>query len=345
MRAIRIHQHGGPEVMQVDEVPVPVPAAGEVRVRLAFAGVNFIDVYHRTGYYETGPLPVGLGKEGAGVVEAVGPGVRDLEAGDRVCFFGATGAYAEQVLLRAEQAIPLPGPGGDDERPLDLQAAAALPLQGLTAHYLTQTIRPLGPGDTVLVQAAAGGVGLLAVQMAKLSGATVFGTCSTEDKARRVRDAGADRAILYTEEDFVQVVHEATGGRGVDLALDGVGRATFEGSVRATRVRGHVVLFGQASGEPDPIRPRQLLGSRTLTSASLFAYTADRREMLARAEAVFAWYRQGRCASTASCRWPRRRGRTPCWRAGRPPARCCSSPPRSSRLRRGRFPPGGGRLR
>jgi NADPH2:quinone reductase len=295
MRAIRIHQHGGPEVLRLDDVPVPEPGPGEVRVRLAFAGVNFIDTYHRTGFYDPGPLPAGLGKEGAGVVEAVGPGVTELREGDPVCFFAAKGAYAEQVVLPAAQAIPVPDAGhGGDGRPLDLRTAAALPLQGLTAHYLTQTIRPVGPGDTVLVHAAAGGVGLLAVQMAKLSGATVLGTCSTEEKARRVREAGADRAILYTEEDFVAAVHDATGGRGADLVLDGVGRATFEASVRATRVRGHVVLYGQASGEPEPIRPRKLLGSRTLTSASLFDYTTGRRELLDRAEAVFGWYRQGR---------------------------------------------------
>ena len=287
MRAIRIHQHGGPEVLRLDEVPVPEPGEGEVRVRLAYAGVNFIDTYHRTGYYPIGELPSGLGKEGAGIVDAVGPGVGDFAAGDRVCFFGAMGAYAEQVVLAADQAIPVPV--GVDDR-----AAAALPLQGLTAHYLTQSIRPLGPGDTVLIHAAAGGVGLLAVQMAKLSGATVLGTCSTAEKARRVRDAGADRVILYTEEDFVAAVEEATGGRGADLVIDGVGKATFTDSVRATRVRGHVILFGQASGEPDPIRPRQLLGSRTLTSATLFDYTAERRELLDRAEAVFQWYREGR---------------------------------------------------
>ncbi len=295
MRAIRIHQHGGPEVLRLDDVPVPEPGPGEVRVRLAFAGVNFIDTYHRTGFYDPGPLPARLGKEGAGVVEAVGPGVTELVEGDPVCFFAAAGAYAEQVVLPAAQAIPAPErASGGDGRTLDLRTAAALPLQGLTAHYLTQTICPVGPGDTVLVHAAAGGVGLLAVQMAKLSGATVLGTCSTAEKARRVREAGADRAILYTEEDFVAAVRDATGGRGADLVLDGVGRATFEDSVRATRVRGHVVLFGQASGEPEPIRPRKLLGSRTLTSASLFDYTAGRRELLDRAEAVFGWYRQGR---------------------------------------------------
>lgn len=293
MKAIRIHQHGGPEVLRLDDVPVPEPGEGEIRVRLAYTGLNFIDTYHRTGYYPYGPLPAVPGGEGAGVVEAVGRGAGGVESGDRVCFWDARGTYAEAVVLPAARAIPLPTAGGD-EREVGLDVAAALTLQGMTAHYLTHTVRPLAAGDTVLVHAAAGGVGLLAVQMAKIAGATVLGTCSTRQKAERVLAAGADRAVLYTEEDFVAAAKEATGGRGVDLAIDGVGRATFEGSVAATRVRGHVVLFGQASGEPEPIRPRKLLGSRTLTCASLAAYSADRDELLDRAREVFTWYRQGR---------------------------------------------------
>jgi NADPH2:quinone reductase len=292
MQAIRIHEHGGPEVLRLDDVPLPEPAEGEIRVRLAYTGLNFIDVYHRTGFYPFGPLPAVPGGEGAGVVDAVGPGVAGVEVGDKVSFWDAKGTYAEAVVLPAARAVPLPVNGGD-QREVGLDVAAALTLQGMTAHYLTRTIRPLKPGDTVLVHAAAGGVGLLTVQMAKLCGATVFGTCSTREKAQRVLAAGADRAILYTEEDFVEAVREATGGRGVDLAIDGVGRATFEGSVAATRVRGHVILFGQASGEPEPIRPRKLLGSRTLTCASLVAYSADRDELLERAREVFGWYRQG----------------------------------------------------
>ncbi len=227
------------------------------------------------------------------MVDAVGPGVDEVHDGQRVCFWDADGAYAEYVVMPAARAIPVPdaGPG---ERQVELHAAAALPLQGMTAHYLTHTIRPLGPGDTVLIHAAAGGVGLLAVQMAKIAGATVFGTCSTEAKAAQVRAAGGDHVILYTEADFVDAVREATDGRGVDVAIDGVGRATFTGSVAATRVRGHVIFFGQSSGEPDPVRPRKLLGSRTLTCASLFDYARDRDEMLAHAAAVFDWYRAGR---------------------------------------------------
>jgi NADPH2:quinone reductase len=299
MHAIRVHGHGGPEAMTLDELPTLEPGRGQVRVRVASAGVNFIDVYHRTGLYPLG-LPATLGKEGSGVVEAVGEGVSEVAAGDRVCFWDADGSYSTHVLLAAERAIPVPasptaGESGtqSSERKVGLDVAAALPLQGMTADYLTRTIRPLSPGDMVLVHAAAGGVGLLAVQLAKRAGARVFGTCSTAAKAARVVAAGAERAIRYDETDFVAEVLAATGGRGVDLAIDGVGKATFEGSVRATRLRGHVILFGQASGAPEPIEPRKLLGSRTLTCASLFHYAAEREEMLERAARVFNAYRAG----------------------------------------------------
>lgn len=294
MQAVRYHRHGGPEVLVLDELPLPEPGRGEILVRVEAAGVNFIDVYLRTGFYSGGDLPLTAGKEGAGIVEALGPGVSgvegavpDLKLGDRVAFFDAAGAYASHVILPARRAVPVPeGVSG--------RTAAAALLQGMTAHYLTWGIRPLQEGDRVLIHAVAGGVGLLATQMAKLAGAEVFGTCSTEEKAQRARAAGADHVILYTEEDFVEAVHEATGGQGVDLAIDGVGKATFEGSVKATRVRGHVILFGQASGEPDPIRPRKLLGSRTLSCASLFDYARERQELLERAGAVFGWIRKGR---------------------------------------------------
>lgn len=287
MKAIRFHRHGGPEVLQLDEVPVPGPGPGEVRVAVRAAGLNFIDTYLRTGFYDSGPLPALAGREGAGVVDAVGPGGAGVREGDRVAFCDAPGSYAEQVVLRAERAIPLP-------EGIDFHTGAALPLQGMTAHYLTHTICPLRPGDRVLVHAAAGGVGQLAVQMAKLAGAEVFGTCSSEEKAEVARAAGADHVILYTRVSFADEVLRLTGGRGVDLAIDGVGRATFTDSVRATRVRGHVVFFGQSSGEPDPIRPRRLLGSRTLTTASLFDYVRTRDELLERAAAVFGWAAEGR---------------------------------------------------
>lgn len=297
MKAVRIHRHGGAEALVLDDVELPRPGRGEVRVEVAAAGVNFIDVYHRTGYYPVGDLPAVLGREGAGYVDAVGSGVDGFAEGDRVAFADASGSYAEQVTLAADRVIPLRGAAAG-EREVDLHAAAALPLQGMTAHYLTHGIRPLAAGETVLIHAAAGGVGQLAVQMAKIAGAVVFGTCSSEEKAQRARAAGCDHVIRYDEVDFVDTVRRETDGRGVDLALDGVGRATFEKSVAATRVRGHVVLFGQASGEPDPIRPRKLLGSRTLTCASLADHTRERDELLARAEAVFGWYRARRLEVT-----------------------------------------------
>jgi NADPH2:quinone reductase len=298
MKAIRIHEHGGTEVLRLEQVPLPEPGEGEARVRVRFAGVNFIDVYRRTGFYPVpGGLPAIPGSEASGVVEALGPGVSGIAEGDRVGFWDAPGAYAEAVVHRADRLLPLPAG-------LGFEAGAALPLQGMTAHYLTRTIRPLGPGDTVLIHAAAGGVGLLAVQMAKLAGATVIGTCSTEEKAERARAAGADHVILYRYVDFVAEARELTGGEGVDLAIDGVGRATFEGSVAATRIRGHVILFGQASGEPEPIRPRKLLGSRTLTCASLYDYSRDRAEMLARAGEVFGWHAEGRLAVRIDCVLP-----------------------------------------
>ena len=273
MRAVRFPRVGGPEVLRVDDVPLPEPGAGEVRIRLRYAGVNFIDTYLRAGSYDPGPLPAGVGKEGAGRVEAIGPGVEATAPGDRVAFFDARGAYADAVVISADRAIPVPAE-------LDDTQAAALPLQGMTARYLTHEIRPLGKGDTVLIHAAAGGVGHLAVQLAKLAGAVVLATCSSDEKATRVREIGADHAIRYDQVDFAVEVLRITGGRGVDVAIDGVGKATFVDTVRATRVRGHVIFFGQSSGPPDPIQPRRLLGSRTLTTASLFDYARTREEML-----------------------------------------------------------------
>ncbi len=287
MRAVRFHRTGDADVLRVDDIEAPEPGPGEILVRLRAIGVNFIDVYLRRGSYDPGPLPAIAGKEGAGEVMALGEGVDQPAVGERVAFFDAPGAYAEQVVIRAERALPIPAA-------LGWPVAAALPLQGLTAHYLTHTIAPLKAGQRVLIHAAAGGVGHLAVQMAVLAGAEVFGTCSTADKAARVSALGARHVIRYDETDFVAAVLDETDDAGVDLAIDGVGRATFEGSVRATRVRGHVILFGQASGEPDPIRPRALLGSRTLTTASLFAYTRTRAELLEHARPVLEWAAEGR---------------------------------------------------
>jgi NADPH2:quinone reductase len=275
VRAIRIHATGGPETLVVDEVASQRPGPGELRVRVAFAGVNFLDVYHRSGLYPPGPLPARIGKEGAGVVVEAGAGVARFAVGDRVAFFDATGSYAEEVVLPEARALALPAT-------LPLDRAAALPLQGMTADYLVRTIGRVGAGDTVLVHAAAGGVGRLAVQMAKQAGAEVFGTCSSAAKAELARAAGCDHTIRYDETDFANEVLRATGGRGVDLVLDSVGRATFAGSVRATRVRGTLVLFGQSSGMIEPFSPRAVLGSRTLVTATLFDYAREPAELAER---------------------------------------------------------------
>jgi NADPH2:quinone reductase len=281
MRAVRFHQTGDPDVLRVDEVPLPDPGPGEVRIRVRHAGVNFIDTYLRSGLYDPGPLPATAGREGSGRVDALGSGVEELAVGDRVAFFDARGSYAEAVVIPAVRAIPVPSV-------LDDRQSAALPLQGMTARYLIHEIRPLGDGDTVLIHAAAGGVGHLAVQMARLAGAVVLTTCSTEEKAARVRDLGVDHVIRYDRVDFADEVLRITDGRGVDVAIDGVGKSTFVDTVRATRVRGHVILFGQSSGPLDPIQPRRLLGSRTLTTASLFDYTRTREDLLGLAEPVMA---------------------------------------------------------
>lgn len=279
MRAIRFHQTGGPEVLTLDELPTSVPGPGQVRVGIAFAGVNFIDIYHRSGLYAVGPLPARLGKEGSGIVLAVGAGVTSCRPGDRVAFAEASGSYAEEVVLPADRILPVPA-GMSDE------VAAALPLQGMTADYLVRTIGTVQAGDAVLVHAAAGGVGRLAVQLAKRAGATVLGTCSGGPKSEIARAAGCDRVIDYTREDFAAEALAATEGRGCDLVLDSVGKVTFLDSVRATRTRGTVVVYGQSSGMIEPFSPRPVLGSRTLVSATLFDYVRERDELLDRWERV-----------------------------------------------------------
>ena len=283
MRAIRFHGKGGPEVLQLDGIPLPEPGPGEIRIALRFAGVNFIDTYLRSGLYDSGPLPARAGKEGSGVVSAVGAataGVTTPRLGDRVAFFDATGSYADEVLLPAVRALPLPDS-------LSFELGAALPLQGMTAHYLVHGIRPVEAGDTVLIHAAAGGVGLLATQLAKRAGARVFGTCSTPEKAELARAAGCDEVILYTQTNFADAVLASTAGKGVDLALDSVGQTTFLDSVRATRIRGTVVVFGQSSGMIAPFSPRPVLGSRTLVSATLFDYVRSPEELAERSRFVF----------------------------------------------------------
>jgi NADPH2:quinone reductase len=280
MKAIRIDSFGGPEVLRLAEVPGPAAGAGEVVVRVEFAGVNFIDVYHRTGLYPN-PLPLVPGQEGAGVVEERGSGVAALREGDRVAWTGIPGSYAERVVMPAERAVLVPPKVASD-------TAAAVMLQGLTAHYLSSSTFPLGNGHACLIHAAAGGVGLLLVQMAKKRGARVIGTVGTEVKAQLARGAGADEVVLYTREDFLQAVKRLTDGRGVDVVYDAVGKATADKSLDCLAPRGMMVVFGNASGPMPPIDPLVLMrkGSLFLTRPNLAHYIADRASLEARAADV-----------------------------------------------------------
>jgi NADPH:quinone reductase len=306
MRAIRVHRTGGPEVMQLEDVPTPRPAAGEVLVRVEAAGVNFIDVYYRTGQYVR-EVPFGLGEEGAGVVEALGEDVSGLRVGERVAWSGAPGSYATHVVARAGALVPVPDG-------VSTRDAAAVMLQGMTAHYLAYATFPLKKGDTCLIHAAAGGVGLLLVQTARRIGARVLGTTSTDEKAKLARDAGADEVIVYTRERFEEAVRARTGGRGVDVVYDSVGATTFDGSLLCLRTPGMFVLFGQSSGRV-PLFDLQALnarGSLFVTRPPLRDYAASRAELLERAERCSAPWSAGSCvfASIARCRSPTPRTRT-----------------------------------
>jgi len=288
MRAVRIHEPGGPEAMRLEEIPAPTATPGHAVVRIEAAGVNYIDVYFRTGLYPA-PLPFGLGLEAAGTVVAVGDGVGAVAVGDRVAYTGHPGAYAEQCLVPADRLVQLPDG-------LSFRDGAAAMLQGMTAHYLAVSTHPLERGETCLVHAAAGGVGLLLCQVAKLRGATVVGTTSTEEKAALARAAGADQVILYARDDLVAEVKRLTGGRGVDVVYDGVGATTFHAGLECLRPRGMMVLFGQASGPVPPIDLAILnhTGSLFVTRPSLFHYLATRAELLERAGDVLGWVRDGR---------------------------------------------------
>ncbi|MBI4514185.1 MAG: quinone oxidoreductase [Gemmatimonadetes bacterium] len=287
MKAIRVHAYGGPEVLSREDIPTPAPGDGEVLVRIEAAGVNFIDVYHRTGLYPLS-LPFTPGVEAAGVVETVASGLAQVREGDRVAYVMQPGAYAEHAVVPAWKLVPIPDS-------LDTRSAAAALLQGLTAHYLTHSTYSLRQGETALVHAAAGGVGLLLVQLAKRLGATVIGTVSTEEKARLAQEAGADHAILYTETDFEGEVKRITGGRGVDVVYDSVGAASFERSLNCLRPRGALVLFGQSSGPVPPLELGRLAskGSLFITRPALAHYVADRAELLQRAEDLFDWIVSG----------------------------------------------------
>jgi NADPH2:quinone reductase len=282
MHAIRVNSPGGPEVLDLGDVPDPAAGEGEVVVDVAAAGVNFIDTYQRSGLYEL-DLPATLGMEGAGTVCAVGPGAADLRVGDRVAWCDVHGSYAQRVALPAARVVPVP-------QDVDLAVAAAVMLQGLTAHYLTRDTFPLRSGQRVLIQAGAGGVGLLLIQLAKRAGAEVFATVGDREKADLAAGAGADHVILYRETDFGDAVEGIAGSKALDVVFDGVGRETFDRGLELLRPRGMMVTFGNASGPVEPVAPLRLarLGSLFLTRPTLAHYVADQQELRTRAAEVLS---------------------------------------------------------
>ncbi len=287
MRAIRVHHVGGPEQLVLDEIPTPEPGSGQVRVKIDAVGANFIDLYRRKGQYHV-QTPFTLGSEAVGVVDMVGPGVTDVHVGQRVASVSLAGAYAEYALAPSEQVVPVPDG-------INAQQAAAAMLQGMTAHYLTHSTFPLHPGQTALIHAAGGGVGQLLVQYAKRLGARVIGTAGTERKAQLAREAGADDVILYTQEDFEAATKRLTGGAGVEVVYDSVGRDTFEKSLNCLKLRGYLVLYGQSSGPVAPVDPQTLnaKGSLFLTRPTLVHYIATREELIARSNDVLTSISQG----------------------------------------------------
>jgi NADPH2:quinone reductase len=286
MQAIRVEQHGGPEALQVVDVDDPTPAEGQIRVRVEAAGLNFIDIYHRSGLY-TLDLPLVIGQEGAGVVDAVAPDVTDVAVGDRVAWTGQMGSYAELVCLPADRAVHVPDAVG-------LRTAAAVMLQGMTAHYLVTNTFVLNAEHTALVHAGAGGVGQLLIQLAKRTGARVLTTVSTQEKAELARAAGADDVINYTEVDFADEVRRLV-PEGVDVVYESVGRDTFDRSLQCLRPRGYLVLYGQSSGPVEPVDPRRLAagGSLFLTRPMLAHHVATRDELQWRAGELFGLIEQG----------------------------------------------------
>src|ERR1700675_604756 len=288
MKAIQVKQPGGPEAMELVDLPVPQPKANEAVVKLSASGVNFIDVYFREGRYKALP-PFVLGQEGTGVVSAVGTDVATVRKGDRVAWTGVMGSYAEYAAVPADRLVPIP------DGVTNQQAAAAM-LQGMTAHYLSHDTYPLKRGETALVHAAAGGVGLLLVQMAHHIGARVIGTVSTDEKAKLAREAGADEVILYAQSDFEVETKRLTGGKGVDVVYDSVGKTTFEQGLNVLRPRGMMVLFGGSSGAVPPFDPMQLAskGSLYVTRPTLPHYTATTEELRARSSAVFKMITDGK---------------------------------------------------
>jgi len=288
MKAIRVHTPGGPEALRLEDVLEPRPEAGQAVVKIEAAGVNFIDVYQRTGLYKVA-LPFTLGQEAAGTVTALGTGVSEPRVGTRVAYCGILGAYAPYAAVPADRLVTLPN--GVTAR----QGAAAL-LQGMTAHYLASSTYPLKNGDRCLVHAAAGGVGLILCQIARLRGAKVIGTVSTDEKAKLAREAGADETILYTRQDFAAEVKRITGGKGLQVVYDSVGKDTWEGSLNCLAPRGLIALYGQSSGPIGMIDPQILntKGSLFLTRPSLNVYIATREELQQRAGELFGWIREGK---------------------------------------------------
>jgi NADPH2:quinone reductase len=298
MKTIRVNRYGGPDELVPEDRPVPKPGKGEALVRLDAIGVNFIDVYQRMGLYRT-PLPFTPGNEGEGIVEETGTGAGEVSAGDRVAYAGVLGSYAELALVPSSRLVRLPAG-------LAAGLGAAVMLQGMTAHYLTHATWALKPGDACLVHAAAGGVGLLLVQMAKRLGARVIATVSTKEKAELARSFGADDAIVYTEQNFESETRRLTGGEGVQVVYDSVGEATFEKSLGCLAPRGCLALFGQSSGPVRPFDPQVLnsKGGLFLTRPSLGHYTATRDELLRRANDVLGWTGAGELKVRIGARFP-----------------------------------------
>ena len=288
MKAVRVHTPGGPDVLKYEDVPEPQPKAGEAIVRIDAAGLNYVDVYYRSGLYKA-ELPMTLGLEAGGTVTAVGPNVTEVKVGDKVAYTGVAGAYAQYAAVPAQRLVVLPAS-------VSTRQGAAAMLQGMTAHYLACSTHPLKKGDTCLVHAAAGGVGLLLCQIAKMRGARVIGTVSTEEKAKLAREAGADEVILYTKQDFEAEVKRLTSGKGVQVVYDSVGKTTFDKGSNCLALRGLMVLYGQSSGPIGPFDPQVLnaKGSLFLTRPSLVHHVATRDELLARSGDVLGWIRDGK---------------------------------------------------
>jgi NADPH:quinone reductase len=286
MKANQIDQYGGPEVLKLQDVSSPKPNKDQALVRLEAAGVNFIDIYQRRGTYPV-KLPYIPGLEGAGVVEAIGENVKNVKVGDRVAYVHEPGSYAELSLVHSEHLILLPSE-------LSFEQGAAFPLQGMTAHYLLHEFRKVKPKDIILIHAAAGGMGLLLVQWAKHLGARVIGTTSSEEKAKIAKEAGADDVILYTKTDFPAEVMRLTNKHGADLIIDGVGKTTFPGNLHAAALKGHIVIYGAASGPADPISPNALMArSLTVSGGSLFNYILTKEELILRSKAVIDGIQKG----------------------------------------------------